>query len=444
MSLGNAGEQRLTMRHFCWFLVVVSVSYGAHLRLACYLKTIVDSPIRADAADYYQYAKNLAESRIFSRQSVANPSLELPRPDAVRSPGFPYFASLFFASSPTDSLRNTLLAQTVLQTFSFGLMTILLIRLLGLRWSLPGIFLLWTFPHFVSINTYYLSESLFTSLLALFIVLFWYVSKDDFRSTPGAVACGLVLGLAWLVRPVVEFLPWLLLLCFVVRAKKSAVVFFASAMLPIIAWKVRNLLVLGAPSDSLVMYTSLYHGSFVDFMYEGDKKSLGIPYRFDPREREIDSLQSTLRVIFERASASPREYLNWYLFGKQTFLWRWDILAGFGDIFIYPVVFSPYFLFSDMQFSHALNKIIHPFWVNVGLLSAFLLIIRMRTLYARIAPVWLAMALIVVYAALVHAVLAPFPRYGIPFKLFLIPLSIYAIKGVFEWLGSISGKRQSP
>ncbi len=445
---GNAPSCRLLIL-VGWCFLVILVIYGVHLRNVAYCQTKIYKPIRADAFDYFQYAKNVSWYGVYSRQSRLLEGQITPKSDALRSPGFPAFASLFMpsytmATTPNtpirDPVRLTLLVQSVVQFISFSALTIMLIKFLGVGWSLPGVVILWTFPHFISMNTYYLSESLFISVLAIFVFCYWLFSSKQFLTIPGAIICGLVLGLMALIRPAVEYLAWFVAIGVLCQRNKNwrpVVLFLLAALLPVIAWKIRNLTAIGALSDPTLMINGLYHGSFPGFMFDGKLESLGFPYRFDPRADEVKAgLGATLALIGQRFWTSPLEYVQWYLLGKQFFLWRWDILAGQGDIFVYPVLQSPYLYLPDMQISNAANKMIHVYWLIVGFCTALYIAAQGLKSSGKYNPVWLLLGLIVIYSILLHTIVAPFPRYGIPFKLPLILLMSFGLKEFCIWLNN--------
>lgn len=417
-----------------WLLIAVSVAYGIHLRVTAITYSVVDSPIRADAADYYFYAKNLNEQSVYSKQRNDQIPLE---PDALRSPGFPLFASWFYQDDIQQTVKNTILAQTLVQIVCFVLFSATLIRLLGLPWSVPAITLLWTFPHLVNINIYYLTESLFSSLLALTVFVSTWKLKDGQLSAPACILSGICIGLAALTRPTLEYFPLFVLLAVLVihRAQwKKAAIFAGTALLFIVGWKLRNLFAIGSLSDPTLTINGLYHGSFPDFMYNNRPETFGFPYRFDPQADEVyKGVPATLSLIWERAIASPLEYLHWYLVGKQTYLWQWNIIAGQGDIFIYPMIKTPYFILPDMYYSREAHYYIHGVWITIGIITAILSLILHALGKVKISPIWLLSALFILYCMLIHIPAAGFPRYGIPYKAILIPLAIFGIQQLYLW-----------
>lgn len=416
-------------------LVIISILFGMHLRYVALIGTEVDDPLRADARDYFAYAYNISEFGVYSR---VLPGESSPEPDALRSPGFPFFASFFISETIGASITDLLWGQAVLQIICLLAFSYIIYRLLGQIYGAIAILLLWTFPHFVTINTYYLSESLFFSVLCLIAFFSWLYFQPGWQKRSILVVVGLLIGVGALVRPVLEYLPLFLLGVFCVFSRGSVrpVLWVAlSAAIPILAWKIRNFYAIGSFSDSTLMANGLYHGSFPGFMFNGIPESFGFPYRFDPMATAVSGdVGATLAVIWERFVNSPIEYLQWYLWGKQSFLWQWGIVAGQGDIFIYPTVKSPYYSLGDVVASRNIHHLLHAGWVIVGALSAIGLLFWafVRNKVDNSIKPWLLFSLIILYAALMHAVTAPFPRYGIPFKIFLIPLCLFGIKVLIE------------
>lgn len=418
-------------------IALFSIVYGCHLRYMGFTQTIIDSPLRADANDYFNYAKNLHTFGIYSRE-YANDNSQPPEPDALRSPGFPLFASLFVSTNPYFSVRQTLAAQTIIQIISFCLLSFIFFKTLKPFFASVASLLIWSFPHFVTINTYYLSESLFTSLLVLSLFFLWL--NEQIKSDSSIALCGLLFGLAAITRPVVEYFPifiFLLVVLFNRRHFKKTLWFLTAAIIPIIGWKIRNLLAIGQISDPTLMVTTIYHGSFPNFMYNGDPTTFGFPYRFDPDAEKVSSgLKATLSIIWDRANKNLLEYITWYTFGKQIYMWGWSIVNGAGDIFIYPIIKSPYLYLPDMMSSRALHYFTHPFWVISGLAGAVSFsFASLRGKAFQHQPLLVTMcSLLIVYLALIAAVTAPFPRYSIPVKWILFYLSIYSLQIIGVWL----------
>ena len=420
-------------------LISLVILFGMHLRYVTITQTVIDHPLRGDAVDYFFYAKNLSDFGVYSRQNTEQntaPEQSL-QPDSLRSPGFPAFASLFKNDNIESQLTHTLVTQTLIQIFTFLLFSWVIIKSLGFYWGVFGVTLLWTFPHFITMNTYFLSESLFISQLALTTWVVWWSSQKQSRYLGGIISCGLLLGLAAITRPSLEYFPFFVItLTLLIRPQfiKPVLYFSFSMLLPILLWKIRNIISIGTMSDPTLMINALYHGSFPNFMYNNDPNTLGYPYRYDSRANEVyQGIGVTLNLIIERIKTNPLEYIKWYLIGKQTFFWQWNILEGQGEMFMYPVIQSPYFYLPEAWFSYVFNKFIHAVWVVIGLIGSINLLWRFILKNQTINVVWLFLSVMIIYAALLHIIVAPFPRYGIPFKLFLIPLSILTIKEIVSW-----------
>jgi 4-amino-4-deoxy-L-arabinose transferase-like glycosyltransferase len=423
-------------------IIILSILlFGLHLRNVVVKDTIIDGPIRGDAIDYFFYTKNINEYHVYSKQNTLNNPTTLPMADALRSPGFPLFASFFFAKENIDqTLNQTLIAQTLLQIIIFILFSYVLINLLGFISGSISSLLVWTFPHFITINTYYLSESLFASLLMLSSFTIWVTFEKKINIKAGLLITGFFIGLSALTRPVMEYFPFFLLMLVLIfdRSKiKYYYYFLTAALAPIILWKIRNYIAINELSDPTLMINGLYHGSFPNFMYENNPETLGYAYRFDPRQNEVYAgITATLNLIFERFKESPFTYLSWYIFGKQTFLWQWSMLEGAGEMFIYPVIQSPYNYLVEVWASYKVHRFIHPIWVIIGLLGSLSIPYLWKNKILKVHPILLFMSLLIIYAIIIHAITAPYPRYSIPFKLFLIPISIWSLKETIKWARS--------
>ncbi len=414
------------------FVLLLIIFYGVLARWSVLNHTVIDVPIRADAVDYFTYAKNLS---LFSTFSHTNTEQNEPIKDAMRSPAFPAFAAFFYQGDNMHSVISVLFAQTVVQCLVFLLLSIFGWKLWGAWTSVVISLFIWTHPTFMSVNTYYLTESLFLSSLIIVFSFFTLSLKTSKFVFPFVMLFGLGLALSALIRPTMEYYLFFIALLFFFQSPQqlkkigfAAVAFFTV----IIGWKIRNYFAIGSFSDSTLMINGLLHGSYPNFMYNDIPESYGFPYRFDPLANEsYKGVGTTLQLIWERAIEQPYHYVSWYLAGKQLFLWQWNILAGQGDIFIYPIKTSPFLYQTDLIFWHSIHKALNTPVMIIGVIYSYYLVFS-RFVRKQTISTTNIIASLVVYASLFHIIVAPFPRYGIPFKLFVLIMSVLALKAFLD------------
>jgi 4-amino-4-deoxy-L-arabinose transferase-like glycosyltransferase len=405
-------------------LLLLIVLIGLYFRVDAVLKTRIDTPVRADARLYYVYGLNLLEHGTFSRQFPITQTP--PQPDAFVAPVFPLAITPFLEFPPTDRMVVHIgLAQALLGACTIFLIYLLVIRAAGPVAALVAAALTAVSPHLISLTTYMLTETLFT-----FLMMAGLVSAAQAMHTGRlwlAGGAGLLLGLAALTRSTLEYFPWFLLAALALplfrqmaRAQwRSLLTLALTALAVLLAWKVRNLLSTGTFSDPSLMIATLQSGMYPDLTFEGHPESLGIPYRFDPRTAEIgSSLSSVLHEIAYRFLTDPIRHLQWYLWGKMVSLLSWNMIDGWGDIFVYPAIQSP-FLHVPLYQAMRLGMLwLHPILMTLGVVGSLVALFRPDWLGlqqgARIAAAMLA--LMTIYFILLHIIGAPFPRYGVPLR----------------------------
>lgn len=403
---------------------------GMALRFQAISSTVVDNPIRADARIYFLSALNIERWGIFSR---AEPASIPPKPDAFVQPGLPWVIAHFIEFPPTDRmllrinlLQATLGTLTIL--FTFGLF-----RLFATPMQALGAALLTAIsPHLVVMTTYLLTETLFTFLL---IGGTWALAVGTRgKQLTWAIAGGILLGLSALTRATTEYLPLFLLpFLFMLLDRDKFIRIALPAILTataiIIAWKLRNLITTGWLGDPTLMVSSLHHGMYPDFMFNGAPESLGIPYRFDPFTQQVTGVASVLTEILQRAAEEPLRYAIWYSIGKPIALLSWNMIDGIGDIFIYPVTSSPYFDRPLFFTTRALASWLHAPLSIVAVTGCGISLLR---------PQWLGLsgelrfpaqlcALIVLYFFAIHIVGAPYPRYGVPLRPVIYGFGLFTV-----------------
>ena len=373
-----------------------------------------------DAASYVAYAYNLREYGVYSRMQTWNAPAR-PTPDAVSPPGYPIFLTAFMRGAPDIAfLHRVVLAQAGL-----GVLTALFAYLLALRIAGVGVafvagLLSAITPHLATIGTYLLTESLFTCLLMASMWAFVCAIQGDRRSV-WAIA-GILFGACCLVRPTLQALlpvTWIFVVCSPHWRGRWKSLAIASAcwcllLVPWFAYKYT----LPPSSQPDLFRATLYHGSFPDFMYQGDPQTFDVAYRYDPHAAEIMASYAGLRKwVGARMRAEPARYLNWYLLGKPAAFLSWDNgPLGTGGAFIYRVDASPYISRFSFGLTNAVMRFLHWPLMLLGIVGAAAVLIRPRVIAAVADPAstqllaWIAVAAIVF-----HCIGAPYPRYGIPF-----------------------------
>jgi 4-amino-4-deoxy-L-arabinose transferase-like glycosyltransferase len=418
---GEPSANRLNRLRAALLAVVLLLS--SFVQFTVVLRTTVEHPVQSDAIKYVAYAWNLVHDGTFSHTPFWTVPAETPVPDKLTLPGYPAFLSLFLGDhvDPTF-VHRVVLAQACLGVLTCALTLLLALRILPFGFAVLAGVLVAISPHLASISTYLLTESLFTALLTL--ALYLGVRAANAKTLRPAALAGAALALASLVRPQMQLFPWLLLmLCLAVptwrrHARKSALALlvFVVVMAP---WQLRNLHVTRAQGDPDLLVATLYHGSFPGLMYQDIPESAGYPYNFDPeRARHTADLASVLRFASDGFRAQPARFAEWYLLGKPAMFLSWRDPANASDIFIYPVVASPYL---DQRFFDHANRLMR--WLHMPLM----LLALGAVLAAAIRPALLSqdagaamslrlLALTMAYVLFTHMLGAPFPRYAIPFR----------------------------
>jgi 4-amino-4-deoxy-L-arabinose transferase-like glycosyltransferase len=407
--------------------IVLLLLFTAGLQLYVSWETVFDQPLRADAGEYFSYAYNLHRSGVYSLHPWW---LEAPpggvQPDSIRPPGYPLFLlALGAPRAQFDYLLRIELAQGVLAVLSVLLVYVLGRRFLPRGMAFAAAAVTAASPHLSTLATNVLSETLFTFML----LLATYASVLALEARPRKrwpwLWAGAAWGLASLVRPTVELLPPLLAAAaFLLPACKSlrsgaaiGLLGFALALAP---WAWRNTHAdVQSPSSSL-MVKALAHGSYPGFMYQDRPETFGFPYRFDPEaERIARDLPSVLHHIAGRFREEPVRYALWYL-AKPGYFLAWGNIQGW-DIFVVPVTRSPWAQDRLLYGLRLAEQLLHWPLMLLGLGGAVMLL-RSRVPQERQAAAMVA--IVVAYAVGFHIVVAPFPRYGVPFRPLLYLLAM--------------------
>lgn len=385
----------------------------------------VDTPLRGDAGRYFSLALNVAMGNGYSLSSVAPYT-----PSTYIMPGYPLFLSVAIShtSNFLQSYRLILFIQCMLGAGVCVLVYLLSRRFMSVALSTLAAILTVFSPHLVAGGGYLLTESLFTFVFCLTILVTVY--SFDHPSIYKFAFSGVVFGLACLIRPT----PFMLLPLLGVAIYKTymaktwlhyflAFVFGAALVLaPWGFWKGGQ----EVGEEPSLLRATLAMGSYPDLVYRSPAFR-GYPYREDPLYKEMsESLSAAAKTIGHRISAEPVKYIAWYLVGKPVMFWSPVDPSGPGGVYIYPTQ-SFYDRPGIMSQSVSVYMAAHDIFLFLGGIALLLAIrLSIRVGWYEAMPV-IAIVVVLVYFTLVHMVLTPLPRYAFPLYPLLFILTAYAV-----------------
>jgi 4-amino-4-deoxy-L-arabinose transferase-like glycosyltransferase len=418
--------------HWPALALAAILALSAYLQYTVVTRSQVSMPMASDASEYFSYAYNLRHFGVYS-DDLTWAGEEPPggmHPDSLRTPGYPLFLlAIPGLDTGADWLARVRYVQAALAVGSVWLLYLLARRFLRPGWSHLAALLTAISPHLANFSSYLLSEGLFVFLLLASVL----ASVAALRA--GGRWRFAIAGLAWgacsLVRPTVLLLPPLLLLASWLSPRLRdwrapallLVAVFVAVQAP---WFVRNRLAPLDPEQGNLLVWSMHHGSYPDFMYEGRPETLGWPFRADPASAEAErSLGNVLRDIAGKFRARPLAQLRWYLIGKPGALLSWGHVQGH-DIYVYEPVRSPYVEQPAFAALRLVSLLLHWPLMLAGVAAAVVAWWRPQWLRlegeARMAV--RVVAAVVLYAIAFHLVVAPYPRYGMPFRPLLYALAL--------------------
>ena len=235
---------------------------------------------------------------------------------------------------------------------------------------------------------------------------------------------GLILGLAALVRPVIQY--FVILICFlslftfgVRKGGQASAVLLAGYLLVFGPWMARNLTTLGVLANDQVKYYNIKYGLYPGLMYQDDPKTYRYPYDFDPRASEVrPEFGSVLQEIKRRFSSEPVRHLKWYLYEKGIMYWSWHMVVGAEEHMIYPVAKSPYHYHPLFTITSEVMKFLHWPLVFLGMVGTILIWIPRFNKDFNSEQLFFirTLSLLMVYFTAIHILSFPLPRYSIPIR----------------------------
>ncbi len=429
-------------------MLLVILVIALIMRLVMVDETVVNAPVRADAAEYFSYAYNLRHHSSYSKvRPWEQGGQSKPVPDNHRNPGYVFFLTPFVTGLPdTTMLQRIALVQAFISTLTVLLTFLLARQFLRVWWSLAVALLVALSPHLVAVNIYMLTESLFTFMLVLFTWAIGWLFRGERSGV--AIIVGVLLGATVLVRPTVLYLVWFVLgyLLLMFRAQEKAfrlgLVLLLGFVLAYGPWMTRNLVMEGDTSGNSLAVDTVHNGMYPGLMYKGLPESYGHPYTHIPDFDSVKSMSWVLEEVARRFREQPLTYAYWYFIEKPIIFLSWDIIQGMGDVFIYPVRTSPYQVSKPFIAVHAIMKQLHvP--LNVLALAGILVawLPRRTTGISWIAALQVRFcSVVLIYFLLVHIAGTPLPRYAIPIRPLVYGLAIFSIMVMSTIIGRWSAK----
>lgn len=393
------------------------------IRVTYFQHTVIDTPVRGDAIFYLQYAKNLLNHATFSKETGSTS----PAPDSYWAPGYPAFLAAVIVAADVLHVQAypAIMALQVLLGALTAVLTFLIARLfLDRKWSLAAAVLAALSPHMVSLGANLLTETLYAFLLTASV----YVFLLGFSRRSGVLyaASGAVFALAWLVNPVMFFLPLFFIaaaLWFHARengtpagARRGMIVCLVLFLAIAGAWQARGILNVppGSPSGADRLLTNLIIGSHSDYyrIWRADPRNDSNPASLD-LQRLGGSYPAFAELLWQRIRQRPLHYLKWYFVDKPLLLWGWNIRVGQGDVYVFPVVRSWYQTSGPAAALHAVMKSLH-FWLFALAILGLFVLVRRGARGRDTVPAFLYIVL--VYVSAVYVVTQSEPRYSVPLR----------------------------
>ncbi len=410
--------------------------FALSVRVAYLENTVVKHPISRDAKKYVTYASNIVHHGVYSQDSIQDP-----KPDSQVTPGYPFFlAAILRLSQDFEafyvnvlSIQAIIGALTAVLTFMIG-MYVLPFGLAALAGILTALS-----PHLIATAGYLLTETLFTFLLSLALwLLLAAARKEKWVLYLGA---SLTIGFASLVRPALLLFPVFvsLIVIFYLKPPKRLLTALTLLIVVIAMWLPWSFWAKGHKSTekhkASLAVSALVFGSYPGMVYK-DPALKGFPYKDDPLYYSMcGDLRFALKTIAHRASEKPIDYAVWYLFGKPMMYWNWGILVGQGDIYIYSVKTSLYKTNPYAETTRVAMRYLHPVFTLMALAGLVMMIIPFRDCRNPSGSKGAALLLysLLIYFTLVHAALAPLPRYAIPLRPFLFIAALFFLREILSF-----------
>lgn len=434
-------RERHYLKHIVTGMAIFGFALG--LRLLYQSESVVDQPIRADAAKYVTAAYNVRYFGIYSLDTPDRGS----RPPSGKtdlSPGYPLFLALFAGKHAIHP--SVLKVQAVMGALVCVFAFVLARMALPYPYALASGILTSLCPHLIALDYYLLTESLFTFVLMLGLVTLafsWW--GDRYILT---LAAGFLLALSSHVRAVNMLIVLWLAPVFFIRARERQLS-SKSRWIPHVAVFLAGMIVVTACHRTFMHQTQPHtqggaqseegsNGGDVGYTDPSQalddwKRSL-VPPRFYVKGESHVMMRHGNRTYRYPIKGGfweyPAAYLKWNLWGRLFVLWHWDNAYN-GDVYIYPMIRKGFEVDRVLKTIHRVMRSLHwPLFLLSLAAPAMLFVKWKRKTLAVRERMLLVSASAFLYLVGVVWLIAWFPRYTIPAR----PLSYILASASLCWL----------
>ena len=305
-------------------------------------------------------------------------------------------------------------------------------------------------PHLISMTAYILNEAFYSSVFIAGIFFFYSALKQ--KKVPLFVVSGIFLGYACFTKEQTFFIPFIFAVIILfshgfaikkilgIRHLWMVAVFLAVfAMFPF-GWMLRNKVRIpdaqGLNSSGNKLFQNVAAGTYPRFIHK-DPKHQFYMYRDDPIFWDyVQSFSTFKRVFAERFRENPWKYIRWYLIEKPYYLWRWDMMQGQKDIYVYPVITSMYLNSRTAFISKEIMRLIHPVLLVLYFagIPVFYFACLRRKSYGHLYNTPIFLFAILIYFNVLYTALCPLCRYSISLRPILYLVAIWTLKTGIEFL----------
>jgi hypothetical protein len=198
-------------------------------------------------------------------------------------------------------------------------------------------------------------------------------------------------------------------------------------------WLIRNSLNVPADSPSLAL-SAMLEGSYRGYIFAENPATFPYGGVYDPSfESMRRSLFPTLEAIATKISSDPLGMMKWYFIEKPVYLFQWSNIDGVGDIYVYPVLTTPFNEDISFKIIYLIFKWLHPVLLSLAFLNCIMpWMATMSNLvpsHNQTTPKMARLMLIFLY--LVHLPFVAPGRYAVPLYPMMYLLAVSTI--VMAW-----------